>query len=107
MDKTDDASQVLATVKQKNGEKQNLPSIEQFCDRWEKGDHLELWAVVKKTAEKAKPLKPKQTNDQQQQDSQLDAAASDGQYCRACRVLTSSGIALNTVESWKLFFFWI
>ena len=75
MDKTDDASQVRATVKQKSGQKQNLPSIEKFCDIciWEKGDQLALWAGAKETVEKVKLLKPKQTNDQQKRDAQLDA----------------------------------
>ena len=87
------------------GKKQNLPSIEKICDRWEKGDHLALWIDAKETAEKAKPLNTKQTTDQQQRDAQLDAAlaaAADGQYGRACRILTSTGIAPNTERTWNL-----
>ena len=83
------------------GRKKTLPSIESFCDRWERGDWSTLWANAKASGDKMTNRKSKNAQDGQAQLDAATSAAADGQYGKACRILIWSGIAPNNKGTWE------
>ena len=90
---------VLPSVK-RGGKSHKLPDINRLCDRWSEGEQAALWAEAKQHSVNIKPRKCMHSSEH----ARISAAislAEDGLYSKACRVLTSNGIASNTPETWQ------
>jgi hypothetical protein len=91
---------VLPSEKRGGKNNQHRQNVVSLCERWEAGDRLVLWSAAK---ENAKPKTGKQgTEDKRAAHQRREAAAAfaeDGLYGKACRVLTSKGLAPNTPET--------
>jgi hypothetical protein len=90
---------VLPSIK-RAGRNHKLPDIGKLCDRWQSGDHLELWAEAVRYAQKPGSAKVKVRSQKACHDAAI-TLAQNGLFSKACRVLTSSGIAPNTPTTWE------
>ena len=76
--------------------------LEVLCDMWSGGHLGELWnlAVRRATSKSCSPH-PKEDPGRRKVASAI-SLAQDGLYGKACQVLTSSGVAPNNDDTWKL-----
>ena len=90
---------VLPSIK-RGGKSHKLPDINRLCDHWSDGEQETLWKEAVQYAVNVKPRKCRSYSEH----ARISAAislAEDGLYSKACRVLTSDGIAPNTPETWQ------
>eukprot|EP00731_Ephydatia_muelleri_P016404 Em0009g828a len=75
--------------------------IKMLCDLWSRGQFVVLWRLAICHSKVGSATKSCNKSLRPRHDYAI-SLAQDGLYSKACQVLTSSGIAPNTPETWKL-----
>jgi hypothetical protein len=94
---------VLPSAK-RAGKKAHRVDIVTLCNRWAQGERLELWDEACRSAAKKSNLgrKSDDETDKQRVRQAAIAFAEDGLFGKACRVLSSKGLAPNSQETLRL-----
>eukprot|EP00731_Ephydatia_muelleri_P000766 Em0001g766a len=77
-------------------------SIEELCRQWSDGQSASLWRYASEHARKVKAGKEQHSKETGRKVQLAVSKAREGLFGKACKVLSSSGIAPNTRETWNL-----
>ena len=77
-------------------------SIEELCRQWSDGHSASLWQYASEHARKVKAGKEQHSKETGRKVQLAVSKAREGVLGKACKVLSSSGIAPNTRETWNL-----
>ena len=92
---------VLPCSKRRGRHNKPVP-LEILCDMWSDGRLRDLWNLaVGRAPSKTRSIYIKEDPDRRNVASAI-SLAQDGLYGKACQVLTSSGVAPNNDDTWKL-----
>ena len=87
----------------RGGRRHKSHSIEELYRRWSDGHLASLWKYASDHARKSNSKQPKeQTKESDKEAQSAVSKARERLLGKACKVLTSSGIAPNTSETWNL-----
>ena len=77
-------------------------SIEELCRQWSDGQSASLWRYASEHARKVKAGKEQHSKETGRKVQLTVSKAREGLLGKACKVLSSSGVAPNTRETWNL-----
>ena len=87
----------------RGGQRHKSHSIEELCKQWFHGHIASLWQYASDHAQKSNSKQPKEQRKETIKKVQSAVSkAREGLLGKACKVLTSSGIAPNIPETWNL-----
>eukprot|EP00731_Ephydatia_muelleri_P006120 Em0003g368a len=86
----------------RGGSRHKPLSIEELCRQWSDGQSASLWRYASEHARKVKAGKEQHSKETGRKVQLAVSKAREGLLGKACKVLSSSGIAPNTRETWNL-----
>eukprot|EP00731_Ephydatia_muelleri_P034230 Em0051g22a len=86
----------------RGGSRHKPLSIEELCRQWSDGRSASLWRYASEHARKVKAGKEQHSKETGRKVQLAVSKAREGLLGKACKVLSSSGIAPNTRETWNL-----
>ena len=86
----------------RGGSRHKPLSIEELCRQWSDGQSASLWRYASEHARKVKAGKEQHSKETGRKVQLAVSKAREGLLGKACKVLSSSGIASNTRETWNL-----
>ena len=86
----------------RGGSRHKPLSIEELCRQWSDGQSASLWRYTSEHARKVKAGKEQHSKETGRKVQLAVSKAREGLLGKACKVLSSSGIAPNTRETWNL-----